>query len=345
MKKGILLFIGAILIISTGWFLFIRNKKVDIISPLSKLTEKPLEKYSFSRLKETQFAASNITLDKVLKNGDGYTSYLFYFTDQSKSPSTSSGFKISGMANIPKASGSYPIIIMFRGYIDQKKYTIGEGTRHAGEVFVRNGFITLAPDFLGYGDSDFPSKSAIEERFQTYTTGLSLLSSLSTLKTALAKINSEVQADTNKIGIWGHSNGGHIALSVLEISGKPYPTVLWNPVSKPFPYSILYYTDEFDDHGRALRKVVSDFEKDYTAEKYSLTNYLKWIKAPIQLSQAGADEAVPLRWSDVLNETLTVLQKDVEYAVYPGEDHDFSRGSWSTVVEKSISFYKRKFNP
>jgi len=336
-KRTILLFVTAIVAIGVLLFVFIHNKKVDIVSPLSRLTEKPLEKYSFSRLKETKFEVSKITFDKVLKEGDGYTSYLFYFTDQGK--------RVSGMANVPKAQGVYPVIVMFRGFIEKDKYSIGEGTRHSGEVFAQNGFITLAPDFLGYGSSDNPSNDSIEERFQTYTTGLTLLNSLSSINNSLSKSNLNVQANLNKVGIWGHSNGGHIALSVLEISGKPYPTVLWNPVSKPFPYSILYFTDDFDDHGKALIRVVADFERYYDAEKYSLTNYFRWIKGPIQLSQAVEDEAVPKRWSDTLNDELKKLKKDIEYNLYPGEDHNFSKGSWSTVVGKSIDFYKRMFNP
>ena len=85
-------------------------------------------------------------------------------------------------------------------------------------------------------------QDVFEERFQTYTTAMNLLAGIEKWERA------------GKIGIWGHSNGGQIALTVLEISQKEYPTVLWAPVSKPFPYSILYYTDEAEDRGKALRK-------------------------------------------------------------------------------------------
>src|SRR3990167_487414 len=71
---------------------------------------------------------------------------------------------------------------------------------------------------------------------ETYTTALTLLSSLENLNSGLeASYSGRIKADSAKVGIWGHSNGGQIALSVLEITGKNYPTVLWAPVSKPFP--------------------------------------------------------------------------------------------------------------
>lgn len=306
-----------------------------IISPLSSIKEKPLDKYTFTRLKETKFSESPITFGKLLKDENNFVSYVFYFNVEDK--------KVSGLANIPKSQGTYPVIVMFRGYVDREKYSIGEGTKRAGEIFAQNGFITLAPDFLGYGESASPSANSIEERFQTYTTSLTLLASVGNINSSLQRNEFNARADTGKIGIWGHSNGGHIALSVLEITGEKYPTVLWAPVSKPFPYSILYYTDEFDDRGKMLRRVLADFEKDYDVELYSPLNYYSWIQAPIQLHQGGADESVPQKWSDELVENLEKLQKEVTYFVYPAADHNLSPNGWSLAVERSILFYRKIF--
>ena len=47
-----------------------------------------------------------------------------------------------------------------------------------GEYLSENGYITLAPDFLGYGGSDIESSNIFEARFQTYTTVLTLLKSI-----------------------------------------------------------------------------------------------------------------------------------------------------------------------
>ncbi len=308
----------------------------NILSPISKITQKPLEKYTFEKLKNRVSAAGNMTIGNQLKTGDGFSSYIFYFTTERK--------KVSGMMNIPKRSGKYPVLILLRGFIDQKVYTTGDGTRRDGEVFARNGFITLAPDFLGYGESASPSANPVEERFQTYTAVLDLLASLPSLQQAINNITDiKIITDIDKVGIWGHSNGGQIALSILAITGNNYPTVLWAPVSKPFPYSVLYYTDEFDDHGKKLRKVIADFEKDYDVELYTFTNYLDWIKAPIQLHQGGSDEAVPPKWSDQLVKELKKREKDAIYFTYPAEDHNFAQGNWNTIIRRNIEFYRSEF--
>lgn len=340
MKKRVIIasaFVLSCIIIAV--ILVFRIKEVSFLSPIDAqptiIPEKPLEKYSFERLKNRNFSGSPISIERELKNDPDFTSRLFFYE--------SDGKKVSGLINLPAKSGKFPVIVMFRGYVDVEKYTTGEGTRRSGEVFAKNGFITLSPDFLGYGDSASPSASSIEERFETYTAASNLLSSIPNLNRALDTINNgEIQADPEKIGIWGHSNGGHIAISVLEITGKGYPAVLWAPVTKPFPYSILYFTDEFEDHGKTLRKVVADFEKDYDAERYSPTNYFDWITAHIELHQGTADEAVPLRWSDDFVKQLKKLDKNITYYTYPGDDHNFAQGSWGKVVERNISFYRNR---
>jgi len=298
--------------------------------------EKPLDRYAFERLKNSVFTASNIEIGRVVKEEPDFESSMFYFNVDGK--------RVSGLINVPERPGNYPVIVMFRGYVDKEKYTTGVGTARMGEFLAKNGFISLAPDFLGYGESDNPSESPIEERFQTYTTALTLLKSLQNLNTALREDKEGVLADLSKMGIWGHSNGGQIAFSVLEISGATYPTVLWAPVSKPFPYSILYYTDDFDDHGKMLRRVVADFEKDYDSEKYSFTNFFDFIRAPIQIHQGNQDEAVPANWSDQLSDSLEKLNKEVTYFTYPVEDHNFSQGSWPVVANRSLEFYRSNFS-
>ena len=317
-------------------FFLTKSNPNNILSPVNQVTEKPLGKYSFEKLKNRTPAAGNITIGNQLKRGDGFSSYMFYFTTEGK--------KVSGMMNIPTKAGIYPVLILLRGFIDQKVYTTGDGTRRDGEIFAANGFITLAPDFLGFGESASPSANPIEERFQTYTTVLDLLASLPTLKQALTSISDiKIITDIDHVGIWGHSNGGQIALSIITITGKNYPTVLWAPVSKPFPYSVLYFTDEFDDHGKKLRKVISDFEKDYDAQLYTFTNYLDWINSPIQLHQGTEDESVSQKWSDQLVKELKNNGKDTVYFTYPGEDHNFTRGNWSLIIGRNIEFYRKIF--
>lgn len=335
----------AALILSGAVFWFWRNAPHEVLkSSQLKHDEgqvRPFDKYTFDSLAKVNFAASEISLGDVLADSVEFTAYKFYFWVEGN-PSTSSGLKrVSGLLNVPRAAGTYPVVVMFRGYVDREVYTTGVGTQRAGEVFAKSNFITLAPDFLGYGQSDNPSENPMEERFQTYVVALTLLESVKNLNSQLAANNILALAESNKIGLWGHSNGGQIALSVLEITGRSYPTVLWAPVSKPFPYSVLYYTDEFDDRGKMLRRVIAEFEKDYDAELYNLTNYFDKISAPIQLHQGTSDESVPLKWSDQLMEELEKLDRDVGYFTYFSADHNLLPSGWGLAVSRSLAFYRK----
>ncbi|MCX6704830.1 MAG: prolyl oligopeptidase family serine peptidase, partial [Candidatus Woesebacteria bacterium] len=241
-----------------------------------------------------------------------------------------------GMINIPKGIGPFPVIVMFRGYVDQKTYITGQGTSPSAAVFAQNGFITIAPDFLGYGGSDSEAENIFESRFQTYVTAATLLKSVS--DPAFAKATAG-KWDLKNIFLWGHSNGGQVALTTLEITGVDYPTVLWAPVGRPFPASILYYIDEADDGGKLIIGKLAEFNETYDAAKFSLTGYLDKIKAPVLLNQGTADTSVPVWWSDSLVKTLKTGGVDITYIKYPGANHNLVP-SWNQAVNNSLLFFK-----
>ena len=278
---------------------------------------KPLEKYTIENLSNTKFSPSEIKIDKN----------IFEFKIDNK--------KVTGLINTPDGEGPFPLIVLLRGYVDQSIYTTGTGTKRVGEYFSKNGYITLAPDFLGYGGSDIESSNIFEARFQTYITALTLLKS----------INKEnfPNWDGKNIFIWAHSNGGQIALTALEITGKNYPTVLWAPVTENFPYSVLFYTNESEDHGKLIRKELAKFEQDYDVEKYSLTNYLDRINAPIEYHYGTNDDAIPTEWRDRFVGQMKNLEKDFTNYNHPSADHNMNP-LWSDVIEKTLSFFQKNRN-
>jgi dipeptidyl aminopeptidase/acylaminoacyl peptidase len=328
MRNFIYYILVAIIFILIGWLSNTAYHLPRSSNPIALARPTPLLKYTIENLAKTDIKPAEIQIGKVLKDDPKFTSYEFIMKF---SPDLSGNLKTtSGVINIPKGGGTFPIIAMFRGYVDPTQYFMGEGTQPAASFFTSNGFITIAPDFLGYGDSDKEAENVFESRFQTFTTAITTLKSIGSIK----------NWDGKNIFIWGHSNGGQITLTTLEITGVTYPTVLWAPVSKPFPYSILYYTDDASDGGKFLRKQLADFENDYDTDLYSLTNYSDGIKAPIQLNQGSADESVPVAWSDLLNKNLKSAGVDVTYIKYPGANHNLTPG-WNQAVENALTFYQK----
>lgn len=344
MKKIILISFGPILLIAAALFYFLYPKP-PLLSPILKSIPKPkpLLSYTFDNLQQTRFPKTQITVGRKINETPSSVSQMFSFSVPEKPDSTTMK-RVSGVINLPLEPGTYPVIVMFRGFAPKETYQPGIGTQPSAKVLSGQGFITLAPDFLGYGESDGLSNNGFEDRLQTYSTALTLLSSLPTLNNGLeASYSGKIKADLDKIGIWGHSNGGQVALSTLAISGMKYPAVLWAPVSKSFPYSILYYTDEFDDQGKGLRQALSDFEEDYDTESFSPPNYYSWIKAPLQIHQGTSDQEVPVWWSDELVKNLKKDKIDVTYYTYPGANHNLQPNGWPLAVSREIDFYNKYF--
>ena len=344
MKKILFLFCFLFFATSLVEGFFLWQKKDILFPPKPNEIPKPLLVYGFENLRKTIFPTTQIKLGEKMTDTKTSFSQLFYY-ETPKKPTDTTVIQVSGLMNVPNRPGRYPVIIMFRGFVPQDVYHPGIGTEPVAKVLADNGFITLAPDFLGFGQSASGSADSFENRFQTYTTALSLLSSVKTLNEGLfASYSGSITADLSHVGIWAHSNGGHIALSSLAISGVEYPTVLWAPVSASFPYSILYYTDESDDQGKILRKVLAQFEKLYNTDVFSPPLFYKWIKSSIDIEQGSGDREVPYWWSDDLTKTLQKNGLNVTENLHPGADHNMlPTSSWNQAVVNTISFYKKTF--
>lgn len=321
--------IGAVLIAGiTSW----RNNPGLLIPgsvPHASPTPLPYLKYGIEDLAGRKYAPGLIEQGGVIAENEGYVSRMFYYHSEGK--------KISGQMNLPATadSGKMPIVVMARGYADKDIYTTGVGTKNAAAYYASHGFITLAPDFAGYGESDPEDQDAFGARLSKPVQILDLLASLVSIPLA----------DISRVYLWGHSNGGQILLSVAEILGHSSPQeysvrglTLWAPVTAPFPYSILYYTDELEDKGKWLRGQVAQFEDLYDVYDYSIDRYWDWISIPLLIHQGTADPEVPQLWSDEFVSLLKSKKKDVTYHVYSGADHNM-RGSWNTVVERDLVFF------
>ncbi|MBI5614452.1 prolyl oligopeptidase family serine peptidase [Candidatus Gottesmanbacteria bacterium] len=308
----------------------------------SQAFKNPFDRYTIEALSNYPLSGSTIAIDETSKQKtDEFTTATFYVT--------SGGRRISGRIHIPsspKPLDGYPVIFQIRGYVDPKEYAPGMGTKRSSEVYSRNGFVAIAPDYLGYGSSDEAPKDIFEERFLTFTATLDLLDAITRFSLV----------DRTKIGIWGHSNGGQIALTILEsisrhpsFSSQKYPTVLWAPVSASFPYSITFYMNKFTDKGKLLRQELSKFEAIYDVEKYSLSNYLDFISSPLLIHQGTVDDSVPRVWNDTLMKSLKKLKKDVVYDVHPGVDHQMNSstdpGTWTNIMASDLEFYRRLLLP
>jgi len=307
--------------------------RINTVGKSSKKKDLFLNKYTFVNPAAKELSLGEIVLEEIIVEEEKYTSYLFSYQTEGK--------KVTGMLNLPKKStlspacpatggGKLPAVIMLRGYADDSIYFTGLGTRKAAGELAKAGFITFAPDFLGFGGSDTPSVDILEARFQRPLTVLSLLKAVETFPSV----------DPENLFLWGHSNGGQIALSVLEITQKNIPTVLWSPVTKGFPECVLYYMGELDDQGMKVKKAIDQFVEDYQGEDFSVDSHYDLINTSIQVHQGLRDPLIPLEWTQDFLEQMKNLNREVEYFRYPKADHNLVP-DWDQAINRTINFFKR----
>lgn len=317
----------------------------------------PLNAFTIPALREYQFQESEIVVDEVVSETEQYREFLFHFTTMGK--------RMSGMLTAPGAQAETlderPVLVMVRGYVPPENYASGIGTRPAARYFASKGYTTLAPDFFGFGTSDPEPTDEWEARFIKPISVIELVHSI-----VSRGVSSDLDrvAPNRPIGIWAHSNGGQIALTALEITSATIPTVLWAPVTAPFPYSVLFYGDEVEDEGKQQRAWVALFEKHYNAAEFSLTGYISDLAGPLQIHHGTADEAAPIAWSDeftqklktennrraeiaareatVAAELTSELTEPISYNYYryPGADHNLRPiENWNQAAQRDVVFF------
>ncbi len=298
----------------------VSNFNSPLVSEKKKPVEQPYLVYTIPALQGKQFEPVSIDIVEPIATESAFTSYLFR---------TQFGERhMTGQLNLPNVVDEQtPIILMIRGYVPTEIYQTGIGTKNAAAVFARNGYITIAPDFFGVAGSDEELEDVWAARFEKPALMAQLIETVPTF-----------QNGNHPIGIWAHSNGGQIALTTLEISQRPIPTTIWAPVTAPFPYSVLYYSDEAEDEGRATRLWINQLESAYDLRQFSLRQYVSALTGPLQIHHGQLDEAAPKIWSDEFSDLLDENDVTHTYWEYPAADHNL-QPDWNLAVQRDLQFF------
>jgi pimeloyl-ACP methyl ester carboxylesterase len=154
----------------------------------------------------------------------GFDSYkVTYCTDDARLPGQSRArtTTVTGMVSVPRKSGPMPTVAYVHGtstsFYDapSNPNTFGDfnprGESFEGPpstaVFAGNGFIYIAPDYLGLGDSTVPR----HRYFHAATEASSAIDLLAASKKVLADLNTRQNGD---LFVFGFSQGGHSALAL-----------------------------------------------------------------------------------------------------------------------------------
>ena len=314
--------------------------------------ERIVNNYSLRSLLTYPYRTSVITIQRLaFKNALQYAYDVTF---------TSMGLTVSGRLSIPAAGNIKGIVMMLRGHQRPSGYYTGKGTENPAKVYLEHGWAIIAPDFFGYASSSPTPPPSFLHQFYSTINAVELYKSLELASEAqsTAVSNSPVfqynpsvprpdritlPARLNKIVVWGHSNGGQVALHFLQVIQKPVTTVLWAPVSLSFPDSAGHY-------GRGS-EWVDNFKELYQAEDFAFINFLDKIAdgTRIRLNHGDNDASTPKAWSDALSKAVEDenIRRDsigrgriiLRYQVYRGANHNLNP-FWSTILPRDVTFWE-----
>jgi dipeptidyl aminopeptidase/acylaminoacyl peptidase len=160
-------------------------------------------------------------------------------------------------------------------------------------------------------------------------------------KTVLPGVNRVVEmgiADTNRIGIMGHSNGGYGVLGLIVQTDRFKAAVAMDGT----PNMVAEYT-AMDKSGHAFGSTLLENGQNklggtlWQARDRYVENsplfYLDRVKTPLLVVHGSEDIAVPAFLGDEVFVALRRLGKEVEYAKYFGEGHSPLYWSYSNQVD------------
>lgn len=322
---------GAIALFLLGYF-FVFQKKPPESFQKPKVEQVEIQKEGqnlllVENLRQKKFD-SEIKIERTLAENPTFTKQLIsYF---------SNGLKITGVMNVPKGDGSFPAIILNHPYLSFTTYKSGDGTGREADFLASKGFVTIAPDYRGYGGSDNAPDGPGLLRNGYVLDVLNLIPAVKKLSFV----------DPKRIGIWGHSMGAGIAIRAVVVSPDILATVLFAPRSANL-------SDEFkalsQSHDQLDKKIAASFKESFSSpsknptffEKISPVNFLNQLLGPVMIHHSQNDNHNPFSWSEKLANALKNSGKEVEFISYAGSQHTFQGTTWQKAMEKTLEFFNR----
>lgn len=309
--------------------------KLVTATPLPTATPTPTpHPLTIASMRAREYPGSNIVIEQTLEAGSNYRRYLVSYQ--------SDGLKIFALMTVPngaKPNTGFPVIVFNHGYIPPSQYSPTERYVAYVDGFARNGYIVLRPDYRGHGDS---------EGFATG--GYGAPDYTIDVLNAVASIKQDPDADPNRIGMWGHSMGGHITLRAMVTTKDIKAGVIWAGVVASYPDLMNNWrrpanSTPIPGIARGWRQGLVDQygtpeENAPFWDSISPTAFVSDLSGPLQLHHGTADTSVPFEFSEKLYEQVKQAGKRVEFYSYQGDNHNLSI-NFSTAMQRSIQFFNK----
>lgn len=309
-------------------------------------TEQAIQPYTIAGLREREYESGIIKRGEAVLETEHFTRYLISYP--------SDELTITGVLQIPKVGESpYPVIVMNHGFFSRYIYNSGDGTDRAAEFLNRRGYLTISSDYRSWGNSDTD--------VSLFYSGLVI--DVINLMNALPSIP---EADTDRIGMWGHSMGGGVTAKVLTVDSRIKAAVLYSSVSADFADvigrwgpgcvgDVLVGEATFGCNSSDI--IPLDLPAELSASYFDATTdpvmleavspiyHFDLVTAPVQVVYGTEDgktsAGTPPEWSKKMYQAFVDADVDAEIFAYQGEEHSFIGDPWFVFMAKTQLFFDK----
>lgn len=286
-------------------------------------------------MREQEYPGSELVFEQTLAAGVNYQRYIVSYLSE--------GNKIYALLTVPNGEvpeTGWPVVIFNHGYIPPEQYRTTERYVYYVDGFARNGYIVLRSDYRGHGFSEGEATGGY--RTPDYTVDV---------LNAVESVKQYELADPGRIGMWGHSMGGHITLRSMVVTDDIKAGVIWAGVVGTYT-DIIYNWRRSSAYTwtppRNYRPWREDYINAYGAPEenpefwasISPNTYVADLSGPIQLHHGTNDGSVPFEFSVWLDEQIQEVGGVSENYLYEGDDHNIS-GYFNTAMSRSIAFFDK----
>lgn len=299
-------------------------------------THYPFYDLTIPSLRDQTYDGTLIGLEEVDTN-ESYTSYVASYESE--------GLTINGLLTEPTGEppeDGWPAIVFVHGYIPPDQYTTSGRPYEAYYDFLaREGFVVYKIDLRGHGDSEGEARGA-------YYSADYVIDTLN----AYAALQSADFVNPERIGIWGHSMSGNVAMRSLATKSEIPAIVIWAGAVYSYDdwekYGLNDASYRRPDEDSSRRRMREQIEKLYGEagtdnifwKQMAPTNYLDEVTGAIELHHAVDDDVVDIGYSRDL--ALLLEENSIEHELYEYDSggHNITGGSFITAMERTAAFFK-----
>lgn len=243
------------------------------------------------------------------------------------------GLKLSTILSIPENTVKSPIVLLLQGFLGKKD---GTKLNSISEELLLNGIATMRFDYAGYGKSEGNAE-----------TEYLISNMLKDIDLILDFVKANDKIDSSRIGIWGQSMGGMLALLsasshnevklVCAVSSPPTITLNDDLENKINEWKEKGYLERFNSNGNLI-KITYKFVED--ARKWNAIKEVTKIDSP-KLFIVGTEDTTVQPKSTI--EIFDAANGIKELLKIDGMPHEYNQNPEfiNTVNEASVKFIKK----